>query len=122
MVAHRIEMPHRSTDSYTIDVIRRCYAQTARVQAVLVVGGAEPGLLTGRMERLLDGRRQSCLATPDGNWSVRTVTIIILNVEIALRFTKVRHDLFVRPLFVAESRPRVKILREPALHRLAVDR
>src|SRR5277367_2869410 len=74
------------------------------------------------MERLLDRGRRTCLATPDGNWSVRTVAIIILNVEIALRFTKVRHDLLVRPLIVAERRPRVKIFGEPALHRLTVDR
>jgi len=50
------------------------------------------------------------------------MAIIVLNIEIALRFAKVRQDLVVRPLIVAERRPGVEILGEPALHRLTVDR
>ena len=50
------------------------------------------------------------------------MAIIILNVEITLRFAKARQDLFIRPFIVAESRPRVEILRETPLHSLTVDR
>ena len=74
------------------------------------------------MERLLDGRRRACLTTSDGNWPVAAVAIVILDIEIALRFAKIRHHLFIRPFVVAESRPGVEILREAALHRLTVDR
>src|SRR5262249_62359450 len=46
---------------------------------------------------------------------------IILNVEIVLRFSKVRQYLGIRPFRVAESRPGVKILGESPLHGLTVD-
>src|SRR3984893_15356858 len=50
------------------------------------------------------------------------MTIIILDIEITLRFAKVRHDLVIRPFIIAESRPRVEILGESPLHGLTVDR
>src|SRR5215831_20211325 len=46
---------------------------------------------------------------------------IILNVEIVLRFSKVRQYLGIRPFRVAESGPGVKILGESPLHGLTVD-
>jgi hypothetical protein len=46
---------------------------------------------------------------------------LILNVEIMLRFSKVRQDLSIRPFIIAESSPGVKILGESPLHRLTVD-
>ena len=46
---------------------------------------------------------------------------VILNVEIMLRFSKVRQDLGIRPFIVAESSPGVKILGESPLHGLTVD-
>src|SRR6266446_3143225 len=74
------------------------------------------------MESLLDGRPGTRLTAPDGNRSVRAVAIIILNVEIALRFAKVRQDLVIRPFIVAERRPGIEILGETPLHGLTVDR
>src|SRR5450759_5655928 len=74
------------------------------------------------MERLLDGRQGTRLTAPDGDRSVRAMAIIVLDVEIALRFAKVRHDLFIRPFVVAERRPGVEILGESPLHGLTVDR
>src|SRR5216684_8774370 len=74
------------------------------------------------MESLLDGRPGTRLTAPDGNRSVRAVAIIVLNVEITLRFAKIRHDLVIRPFVVAESRPGVEILGESPLHSLTVDR
>src|SRR5215831_17128172 len=72
------------------------------------------------MEGLLDVRPRTCLTTPDGHGSVRAMAII-QNVEIVLRFYKVRQDLDIRPFIVAESRPGVKILGESPLHGLPVD-
>src|SRR5215471_16073838 len=72
------------------------------------------------MEGLLDVRPRTCLTTPDGHGSVRAMAII-QNIEIMLRFYKVRQDLGIRPFIVAESRPGVKILRESPLHGLPVD-
>src|SRR5215471_3288124 len=46
---------------------------------------------------------------------------IILNVEIMLRFPKVRQYLGIRPFIVAERSPGVKILGESPLHGLTVD-
>ena len=122
IMPHRIEMPHSGAHPDAVYVIRRCQAEACGVQAILVVGGAEPRLQAGRMERLLDRRDGPCLTTPDRDRPIRTVAIIVLNVEIALRFAKVRHDLFVGPFVIAESRPGVEILGESPLHRLAVDR
>src|SRR5216683_8349665 len=73
------------------------------------------------MEGLLNGRPRTRLTAPDGHRPVRAVALI-LNVEIMLRFAKVWQDIGIRPFIVAESRPRVEILGEAALHRLAVDR
>src|SRR5215467_668276 len=72
------------------------------------------------MEGLLDVRPRTCLTTPDGHGSVRAMAII-QNVEIVLRFDKVRQDLGIRPFIFAESRPGVKILGEAPLHSLTVD-
>jgi hypothetical protein len=72
------------------------------------------------MESLLMKAR-TCLTAPDGNGPSEPWHIV-LDVEIALRFAKVRHDLFIRPFIIAESRPGVEILGEPALHGLTVDR
>jgi len=41
------------------------------------------------------------------------MAIIILNVEITLRFAKERQDLVIRPFVIAERRPGVEILGEP---------
>ena len=92
------------------------------MEPVLVLRDGIPGLQTSRVKRLLNGRPGTRLAPSDGHWSVRAVAIIILNIEIALRFAKIRHDPFIRPFIVTESRPRVEILREAALHGLTVDR
>src|SRR5215467_2151762 len=72
------------------------------------------------MEGLLDVQPRTCLTTPDRHGSVRAMAII-QNVEIVLRFYKVRQDLGIRPFIVAESRPGVKILEESPLHGLTVD-
>src|SRR6516225_10621242 len=114
-------MAHGRAHPHAIEVIRRCHAQTGGMQAILVVGGAEPRLYTGRVECLLDRRRGTRLTAPDRNRSVRTVAIIILDVEIALRFPKEGHDLVIRPFIVAESRPGIEILGKTPLHRLTVD-
>ena len=104
------------------DVVRRRHAEAGGVQAVRVVRGAEPRLHTGGMESLLDGRPRTRLAAPDGHRPVRAMAIIVLNVEITLRFAKVRQDLVIRPFVVAERRPGVEILGEAPLHGLTVDR
>src|SRR5918996_2187171 len=46
---------------------------------------------------------------------------IVANVEIMLRFSKVRQYPGIRPFIVAESSPGVKILGESPLHCLTVD-
>src|ERR1700730_220279 len=74
------------------------------------------------MESLLYRGPRPRLTASDGHRSVRAMAIIILNVEITLRFAKERQDLVIRPFVVAESRPRVEILRETPLHSLTVDR
>src|SRR5215472_18663439 len=74
------------------------------------------------MESLLDGGPGTRLTAPDGHRSVRAVAIIILDIEIAFRFAKIRQDLVIRPFIVAESRPRVEILGKAPLHSLTVDR
>src|SRR5438105_7237350 len=92
------------------------------MQAILVVGGAEPRLLAGGMERLLDGRPGTRLTAPDRHRSVRAMAVIVLDVEIAFRLAEIRQDLVIRPFVVTESRPGVVILGEAALHGLTVDR
>src|SRR5882672_7161480 len=72
------------------------------------------------MEGLLDSRPGPGLPAPDGQGAVRAMAIIH-NVEIMLRFAKVRQDLRIRPCRVAERRPGVKILGEAPLHGLPVD-
>src|SRR6516162_4540030 len=74
------------------------------------------------MESPLDGRPGACLAPPDRHRSIRAVAVIILDIEIALRFAKIRQDLVIRPFIIAEGRPGVEILGEPPLHGLTVDR
>src|SRR5215470_5581432 len=74
------------------------------------------------MKSLLDGRPRGCLPAPDRHRPIRAMAVIVLDVEIALRFTEVGYDLFVRPFVAAESRPGVVILGEAALHGLTVDR
>src|SRR5499433_3722900 len=115
-------MSHRGAHPHTVEVIRRGHAETSGVQTILVVGGAEPRLHTSRVERLLDRRRGTCVTASDGNRSLRTVAIIILNVEITLRSAEIRHDFVIRPFVVAESRPRVEVFGKPPLHSLTVDR
>ena len=61
------------------------------------------------------------MTAPDGHRSVRAMAIIILNVEITLRFAKERQDLVIRPFVIAERRPGVEILGETPLHSLTVD-
>ena len=122
MMAHRIEVRHRGAHPDAVDVVRRRHAEAGRVQAVLIVGGAEPRLQAGGMKRLLDGRPRAGLTAPDRHRPVRAMAIIVLDVEIALRFAEVRHDLVIRPFVVAERRPGIEILGEAPLHRLAVDR
>jgi len=98
-----------------IHATRSRHADASGMEPVLVLRDSKPGLQTSRMKRLLDGWPGTRLAPSDGHWSVRAVAIIILNIEIALRFAKIRHDLLIRPFIVAESRPGVEILRETAL-------
>src|SRR5260370_1415411 len=73
------------------------------------------------MESLLDGRPGTRLPASDGDRPVPAGAIIILDVEITLRFAKVRQNLVIRPFIVAESRPGVEVLGEPPLHSLTVD-
>src|SRR5205814_9885228 len=95
-------------------------AKAGGVQPSLVICDAVRRLHTGAVESLLEGRPRTCLTAPDGHRSVRAMAII-LNVEVMLRFAKIRQDLVIRPFIVAERRPGVEIFGEAALHRLTVD-
>ena len=122
VMANRVEKRHRGADPDTIDVVRRRDAEAGGMQAVLVVGLAESGLDAGGVEGLLDRRQWARPTASDRHRPIRAVAVIVLDVEIALRFAEVRHDLFIRPFVVAEGRPGVEILGKAALHRLTVDR
>ena len=122
IVAHRVEMRQSGAHSDTFNIIRRCHTEAGGMQSVLVIRGAEPGLQTGSMKGLLDGGPGTRLTASDRHRPVGAMAIVVLNVEIVFRFAKVWHDLVVRPLIVAESRPGVEILRKSALHGLTVDR
>src|SRR5207245_6510112 len=111
VVAHRLEMCERHAHAHPVQVVRGRHAKASGVEAIRIRRGAEPRLHTGGMEGLLDGRPGTGLPTPDGQGSVRAMELI-LNVEIMLRFAKVRQDLGIRPFLVAERRPGVKILGE----------
>src|ERR1700741_3872576 len=92
------------------------------MEPVLVLRDAKPGLQTGRMKSLLDGRPGTRLAASDWHRSVRAMAIIIMNIEITLGLAKTRQDLLIRPFIGAESRPGGEILREAPFHGLTVDR
>src|SRR5262249_26101350 len=96
-------------------------SEAGGVEASGIRRGAEPCLDTGGMEGLLNVRPRTGLTAPDGHGSVRAMAII-QNVQIVLRFYKVRQYLGIRPFIVAESGPGVKILGESSLHGLTVDR
>src|ERR1700730_10453467 len=65
MVADRIEVRHRRAHPDPVGVVRGGQPETRRVQAVLVVRGAETGPDTGRVESLLDRWQGARLAAPD---------------------------------------------------------
>src|SRR4029453_17929847 len=106
--------------AHPVQVVRGRHAKASGMEAIRIRRGAKPRLHTGVMESLLDGRPGTRLPAPDRQGSVRAMAII-LNVEITLRFSKVRQYLGIRPFIVAESRPDVKILGEAPLHGLTVD-
>src|SRR5690349_11164917 len=53
IMAHRIEMRHRSAHSDTVQIIRRRHTEAGRVQPILIARRAEPHFQAGRMEGLL---------------------------------------------------------------------
>src|SRR5689334_13403186 len=73
IMAHRIEMRHRSAHPDAVQIIRRRHAEAGRVQPILVARRAEPRLQTGRMESLLYRRPRTGLTAPDGHRSVRAM-------------------------------------------------
>src|SRR5687768_3663757 len=113
-------MRHRSAHSHAVQVVRGRHAKARGVWAVRILRGAESRLQTSGMEGFLDVGPGTRLTAPYGHGSFCPVEII-LDVEIVLRFSKVRQYLGIRPFFVAERSPGVKILGQSPLHGLTID-
>jgi len=113
-VAHRHEIRQRCAHAHAIDIVRRRHPQAGGVLAIGILRDAKARLPTGGMEGLLKSRPGPGLPATDGHGTVRTMEII-LDIEVVLRFAKVRQDLVIRPLTVAERGPGVKILWETRL-------